>query len=299
MVRGSAAAALLIDLVFGEPPAPIHPVRCMGWGIDLARRARRGSDPLASVIGGSVLALGGVGFVGLAALALQRGLVRRSASAMAWGAALKPALALRALLAAGVEVEGALRRDDLEAARHALGWHLVSRDVSDLSASEVAGAAIESLAENLSDGFVAPLLAFRVAGLPAAYGYRFVNTCDAMLGYRTRELEWFGKPSARLDDALNWGPARISAALIGAAADLGGMDGGAALRVARRDGRSCASPNAGWPMAAMAGALEVRLTKRGAYELNGNDRAPDAGDLARARGIVLLAALLATLMVEL
>jgi adenosylcobinamide-phosphate synthase len=226
---------------------------------------------------------------------------------IAGGALLKPALSLRALLAAGHEVEDALRRGALADARRLLAWHLVSRDTSQLSASEVAGAAIESLAENLSDGFVAPVVWHAALGLPGAYVHRFVNTADAMLGYRTPELEWFGKAAARTDDALNLVPARLTALLVALAAPLGGGSTCAAFRIARADGWRPASPNAGWPMAAMAGALGVRLDKRaprtGArprraaflYVLHATGRAPAVPDLARARRIVGAAAGLAVL----
>ena len=163
-----------------------------------------------------------------------------------------------------------------------------------LDASGVAAAAIESVAENFNDGLVAPLLANRVAGLGGAYVFRFVNTADAMLGYHTPELEWFGKAAARLDDALAFVPARCSALLIACAALLTGDFAMDALSVAAADADVTASPNAGWPMAAMAGALGVRLEKHGHYRLNAPARAPRARDIRRARRIVLVASILAT-----
>lgn len=289
------AAALAADLLAGEPPAALHPTVWMGRMIGAGQRRRRSRSPGASLAEGAVLVAAGAALAATAGLAAERVLRPLPAGmrGVARGLVLKPALSLRALLSAGAEVEGSLAAGDLPAARRSLGRHLVSRDTAELSAAEVAGAAIESLAENLSDGVVAPLLAFRVAGLPGAYLYRFVNTCDAMLGYRTPELEWFGKPAARLDDALNLVPARVAAALIAAAATACGEDGRGAVRVALRDGRRTVSPNAGWPMAAMAGALGVRLTKRGTYALNPEGREPDTRDLTAARRIVLVAGALA------
>jgi adenosylcobinamide-phosphate synthase len=224
------------------------------------------------------------------------------------GVALKPALSLRPLLAAARAVQEALERQDLAEARRLLGYHLVSRDTSDLTASEVAGATIESVAENLNDSVVAPLLAFRLGGLPAAYAYRLINTADAMFGYHTEELEWFGKFAARTDDVVGFLPARLSALLIACAAPLGTrhpLHGATAwdaargaLRMAWSDAHHTASPNAGWPMAAMAGALGVRLTKRDVYVLNAPARAPRATDIAHAVRIVAGAAVLIALSLD-
>jgi adenosylcobinamide-phosphate synthase len=298
--RGTALAALALDAALGEPPTPLHPVGWMGRMIAAGRRRRTATAPLPSLAQGAVLTAGGAALCWAAAAGAER-LARRmpgATGALLRGAALKPALSLRALLAAGAEVEAALRADDLPEARRLLAWHLVSRDTSELPAAEVAGAAIESLAENLGDGVVGPLLAHRLGGLPAAYAYRWINTCDAMLGYRTPELEWFGKFAARTDDLLNLLPSRLAALLIAAAAPLAGGSSAAALRCAARDAGRSASPNAGWPMAAMAGALGVRLTKRGGYALNPAARDPAAGDLARARTVIAGAGVLAGVLGE-
>jgi len=294
----SVGWALAADVVLGEPPNAWHPTVWMGRGLGAARRRHAaGRRAPARSLAAGALALG-TGAVVVAAIAgaVERCTERlpRPVRALACGALLKPALSVRALLAAGGEVEAALRRDDLPEARRLLAWHLVSRDTSTLTASEVAGAAIESLAENLSDGLVAPLVWYRAGGLAGAYVYRLVNTADAMLGYHTPELEWFGKPAARADDAMNLLPARLTALLVALAAPACGGSSRAAWRVARRDARRTASPNAGWPMAAIAGALDVRLDKRGAYVLHAAGRAPTVHDLARARRVVRAAAALAS-----
>ncbi len=286
--RRVVLAALALDGLFGEPPAAVHPTVWMGRCIAAGRHRRRGTAPISSLLQGAALSVGGaIGTAGCAAVAERLALkTPLPGQALLRGALLKPALSLRALLDAGAEVERALAAGDLPEARRRLAWHLVSRATGELSAAEVAGAAIESLAENLGDGLVAPLLAFRAKRLAGAYLVRFANTADAMLGYRTPELEWFGKPVARLDDTLNWLPARVAALCIVLAAPLGGGSPRAALGAARRDAGRTASPNAGWPMAAMAGALGVRLTKRGAYALNPAGREPTLADLAHARRIV-------------
>jgi len=289
-----------MDLFAGEPPASLHPTVAMGRWISRGRARRRSTIASAAFVEG--LEVVGIGAV------LSAGLAFATDRAIAWfpallavsirAAALKPAIAVHALIEAARDVERALRDDDLARARRLLAWHLVSRDTSQLDSSDVAAAAIESLAENLNDAFVAPILAFRAAGLAGAYTFRFVNTADAMLGYRTPELEWFGKVAARSDDLLAFLPARCTAVFIAAAAGLVGACAYGALTVVASDARRPASPNAGWPMAAMAGALDVRLAKHNQYVLNAGARAPRASDIRRARHIVLVAAGLAALAVD-
>jgi adenosylcobinamide-phosphate synthase len=205
---------------------------------------------------------------------------------------LKTSFALRELIAAGERVELDLERDDLEAARADVR-DLVSRPVATLERTQIASAAVESLAENLGDSYVAPLLFFRLAGLGGALAYRAVNTADAMVGYRGR-YEFLGRAAASLDDVLNYVPARISALALVAAVPLVGLDGREAVRVGLRDHRRTASPNAGWPMAVVAGACGVRLVKVGHYSL-GEGCAPSGPDIARARRLVRTAALLVTI----
>jgi adenosylcobinamide-phosphate synthase len=195
-------------------------------------------------------------------------------------------LSLRGLVVAGDEVEEALEHEDLAGARRLLTWNLVSRDTTALDEAQVAAATIESVAENISDGVVAPLFYYALGGLPAALAYRFVNTADAMLGYRDPAHEWLGKAPARLDDLANLLPARISAALIVLAAALVGENATAAWRAWRRDAARTESPNAGHPMSATAGALEVELEKVGHYRLGAGGGAPSARDIGRATRMI-------------
>jgi adenosylcobinamide-phosphate synthase len=273
----------------------------MGRWITAARRHRRSRAAAPSLAAGALAVVGGVAIAATLAAIAEARIERapRRTRDLLRGLALKPALSLWPLIAAAQEVQHALELGDLIEARRALGWHLVSRDTRRLSASEVAGAAIESVAENLSDSFVAPLLAFRVGGLAAAYTYRTLNTADAMLGYHSPELEWFGKVAARADDIANIIPARATAVLIGFAASVAGGSSRAAFATAARDARRTASPNAGWPMAAMAGALGVRLTKRGHYRLNDGGREPQPRDIGRSCRIALAAAATAVILADL
>ena len=208
------------------------------------------------------------------------------------GVALKTTLSLRGLARAALAVAEDLSRADLPAARAAVGRDLVSRPTADLEASAVASAAVESVAENLTDAFLAPVLFFLAFGVPGAVVYRVINTADAMIGYREGVLVYFGRVAARLDDALNLVPARLAALALVLAAPLAGGDAAAALATMRRDHGRTASPNAGWTMAAMAGALGVTLAKAGAYRL-GDGPAPTAHDIVRSvRTMAVAAALL-------
>lgn len=280
------ALALALDRVFGEPPPALHPVVGLGnLATALERRAPPPRGPLELAYGsGLVVATLGVA-VGLASLGERLvGRLPLAPRLLARAALLKPAFAVRELLAAGERVRDPLARGDVPTARAALR-DLVSRDRTALDAPLIAAAAVESLAENASDSIVAPGLAYLAAGLPGAYGYRAANTLDAMVGYRGR-YERLGKAAARLDDLLNLLPARLTAALIVLGAALAGGDPKAALVAARRDHGATASPNAGWPMSAMAGALGVRLEKPGHYRLGDPCRPVEAADIARAGLIV-------------
>src|SRR5262249_11190488 len=173
------------------------------------------------------------------------------------GLCLKPAFAARRLAAAAGEGEAALRAGDLpaaprgarRAARRVVGRHLVSRGTDGLSASHVASAAVESVAENLTDSVAAPLLWYAVGGLPAAWAYRALNTADAMWGYRDARYERFGKAAARLDDAVNLLPARAAAAALAVGAAVTGEDGAGAARLAWRGHARTAGPDSGSPVA--------------------------------------------------
>ena len=249
---------------------------------------------------GRLFASGAVLVLGVAGLAALVGaLVARLAAALGgWGvfveaAALTLLLSLRGLARAATEVRGALERGDLDSARAALGWHLVSRETVSLDAGHVASAAVESVAENLTDSWVAPVCFYLVFGLPGAAAYRAVNTADAMLGYRAGALEHFGKFAARLDDLANLIPARLAGLALVAAARVVGADVGKSWSVMLEDHARTASPNAGWPMAAMAGALGITLDKPGAYRLGGGPLAAPA-DITRSVRLMLVGAGLAT-----
>ncbi len=287
--------ALAIDRVLGEPPARWHPVVWMGhylaWTgrrtaptIDAASSRRFG--PFAA---GALAWWAGAAAVLLVATALSAAAVRLPdwAAALMLGLALKPLLAWRMLRDEVLAVEAALACS-LAEGRDRLA-HLVSRDVLTLDAGAVRESAIESLAENLNDSVVAPLFWFLLLGLPGAALYRFANTADAMWGYRGerhgRAWEWAGKWAARADDVLSWLPARITAFLLTLSCSLSRMRERVGVRVLRAlpsEARRTPSPNSGWPMAAMALLLGVRLAKPGVYVLNSAGREPTAADTRHA-----------------
>jgi adenosylcobinamide-phosphate synthase len=284
------AAAAAIDLALGDPPNRLHPVAWLGQAVTALERTAPRQGRGRQLLWGAVVAAALPVVAALAGGAAARAVRPLGMAGVLLEATLfKLSFSVRGLLLAGEAVRRPLAAGDLAAARTSLR-SLVSRPTADLPAALIAAAAVESLAENVTDGFLAPWLAYALGGLPAAFAYRAANTLDSMLGYRGR-YEYLGKAPARLDDALNLAPARLAAALLVLASPAGGGGPVRALRGALRDHRRTASPNAGWTMAAMAGALGVRLEKRGAYVL-GAGREPHAGDIRRAQHIVAAAAAL-------
>ena len=323
--------ALLIDRWLGEPPAAIHPVVGMGKYLDFCGRyaAPLENSPkqtlrtrLRSRVLGALFWLLGAALVVGMAYALQNLLVvvllrelltTAYPYSWAWGMALLLALLLKPLfawrmLATEVQAVDAALQISLEAGRERVS-RLVSRDTSALSANQVREAAIATLAENFNDSLVAPLFWFCIGGLPAAALYRYANTADACWGYigvrQGRMWTDAGWLAARADDALSWLPARLSAIiiLIAAQAYLTPKNPKNTLKNIRANAHLTPSPNSGWPMAAAALALNLRLGKAGHYALNPEGGACEADSIARAlpllrrswRGILLTCALLCTL----
>jgi len=280
--------ALLLDVTVGDPPNSLHPVAWMGRYIAWARRrVAVTSNWLRFLLGVVVLALG-IAIVLVIAL-----LIQDYCRSLPWWLALmlqavlfKCTFSVRALARAARRVQEALSQDNVPEARHQVAYHLVSRDVSHANATELSAATIESVAENTSDSVVAPWFYFIIAGLPGALVYRFVNTCDAMLGYRTPELEWFGKPAARLDDLLNLIPSRLTALLmlVGYGCAVGRLRAG--LAIWWRDRKITASPNAGQPMSVAAGVLGVALEKPDHYVLGRGLALPSSQTILAAQRLL-------------
>ncbi len=287
--------AVAIDWLFGDPPNAVHPVAWFGRIAQVLERRAPRDNPCAELVYGAGITASGVTLAALPSFALER-LLRRLGKGnhiglllqiISTAVFLKMTFAWRGLIRAGQGVQRDLETRATDDARTDL-CALVSRDTRELDTSQLSAAAIESLAENASDSFVAPLLYYHLFGLSGAFVYRAVNTLDSMIGYHGR-YEFLGKVAARLDDALNFVPARLTALLLVLSARLTRNDACRAWRTMRRDHARTESPNAGYPMSAMAGALDVRLEKVEHYRLNENGHAPQPSDIERAAQIVSVA----------
>jgi adenosylcobinamide-phosphate synthase len=265
MADASALTALALDAALGWPAwlhaRTGHPVGAFARLIAACEtrwNRRRRSDAMRRLLGAAtVLILAGA--AALAGYALE-GAIRRLCGSLSWAviaACAWPGLAQRSLDDHYRPVLAALRGGDLAEARRAVGM-IVGRDTADLDHAGVARAAIESLSESFCDGVVAPLFWFLVLGLPGLWACKAINTADSLIGHRDERHGAFGMAAARTDDALNLIPARLSGLLICIA--------GGGWRELWRDHGKHDSPNAGWPEAAMAGALGIRLAGPASYE---------------------------------
>jgi adenosylcobinamide-phosphate synthase len=263
--------SLILDALFGDMPAVFryvpHPVILAGRAIAffdrrLNRETRSAASRRERGIVTVVILVGGAALVGLAVERACRGSLVGGLVECLLIAVL---IAQRSLHEHVAAVATALATGGLPAGRDAVR-HVVGRDPASLDAFGVARAAIESLAENFSDGVVAPVFWYLLLGLPGLFAYKTANTLDSMIGHRTPRYREFGWAAARLDDVLNLVPAPLSGALlIGAAAFAQGGRPGRALAIMLRDGRKHHSPNAGWPESAMAGALGLALARPRKY----------------------------------
>jgi adenosylcobinamide-phosphate synthase len=286
------ALALLCDLLLGEPPNALHPVVLMGHSIALLTRIAPERGARVQLLAGAAIAVCVPVLFALATVLLLASLARWPLLGLALNALLlKSSFALRALRRAAERVRTELLRSDVAAARQSLR-SLCSRSPEQLDSPLLVAGAVESLAENASDSFVAPLFYYACFGLPGAVFYRAVNTLDSMIGYHGR-FEYLGKAAARLDDLLNFIPARLTALLLLAAGFLCRCDVARGLRILRRDGAATESPNAGRPMAAMAGLLGVVLEKPGHYRLGEPAALLQPATIKTASRVVALCACLA------
>lgn len=285
------ALAVVLDLALGELPAKFHPTVWIGRSVGFADKLAPRNGP-GALVAGSIIALAlPVLWLAAAFFAVQ-GL--QSAHQIAYivvGAILlKSTFAVKMLHQAAVEVRRPLAGGDVVNARLGLR-SLVSRDATELSPQQTAAATVESVSENISDSVCGPWLFFALFGLPGAVAYRVINTTDSMIGYHG-EYELLGKAAAKLDDLINLIPARISGLLLVlASAFLPGQQAAGAWRIMWRDHTRTESPNAGWTMSGMAGALGVELEKVGHYRLGENTRPVGAQDITQAiRSMYLVAA---------
>ena len=253
----------LLDLLFGDPHWMPHPVRAMGGITALLERPLRflfPKGPKGELAAGAALVVLAAGIsTGAAVLALW--LCRRIHPLLAFAAETLlcyQLLAARSLRDESVKVYRALRDGALEEARRAVSM-IVGRDTDRLDRDGVARAAVETVAENASDGVVAPLLFLAIGGAPLGVFYKAVNTMDSMVGYKNDRYLYFGRAAARLDDAVNFLPARLAGVLMCLAARPAGFDGKNAWKIFLRDRKKHKSPNSAHTEAAAAGALDIQL----------------------------------------
>jgi adenosylcobinamide-phosphate synthase len=258
--------ALIIDVLFGEFPARIHPVVWMGKLIDTL------SSHLINYrnkISGIILTLVVVIIFTLATYVLISLIAFNNIFyILASSVILTTTFAIKVLFSSAAGIKNDLKKD-ISTARKSMSY-LVSRDTTNLSSEEIVSATVETLTENITDSVTAPLFYAFIFGVPGAVAYRAVNTLDAMVGYKkpeTIEIGWF---PAKLDDILNYLPARITGIIIVIAAAILRMDWKNSYKIMIRDARKPDSPNSGYSMAAAAGALGIKLKKIGYYEIGDN-----------------------------
>lgn len=294
--------ALLLDVLIGDPRWLVHPTQVMGLSVVKLERLLWpwATTPRLKYLAGMIIE---VIIVGLSWLVTKVLITLAYKIGWLWGYflsawLLSTTIAARGLCLTAWEIASCLSRGDLPAARRKVAM-LVGRDTERMEEREVARATIESVAENTSDGILAPLLYALVGGVPLAMAYRAINTLDSMLGYRNERYLYFGRAAARVDDFANFIPARLTGVFLCLAALLGGK-AGEAWRVLWRDGSRHPSPNSGYPEAAMAGALGVRLGGLNYYQgrpemrpfIGQGGGEPEVAHIYKAINLVIIAYLL-------
>jgi len=284
------ALAVALDLALGDPPNAVHPVAWMGKVISFLEKVGHGHRPVPVFLYGLVMTLFTMSLFIIPAyfiLVYLEGLhLAAYIVVAAW--LLKCTFSIKGLKHAALGVKKLLQDDKLDKARFDLRV-LVSRNTGNLPRPLLVSAAVESVAEGVCDSLVAPLFYFVLFGVPGAIGYRVVNTIDSMIGYHGK-YEYLGKFASRLDDVLNFIPARLTALLLVFTAFLMKRNGRNSWRTALREHTRTESPNAGWPMAAMAGALNAQLEKAGHYKLGKENAALVPETIDAAVRLFLLAA---------
>ena len=285
LICWAVLGGFVLDAIFGDPAWLPHPVVLMGKAITALEKRLRTQfpkTPQGELCGGAVLAaVLPVGTFLITALVCRLAAALHPLAELAvqmfWCA---QALAARGLVQESCNVYKELQKQDLPAARKAVA-RIVGRDTQNLTAEGVTKAAVETVAENASDGVIAPLLYMLLGGAPLALTYKAINTMDSMIGYKNEKYQYFGTAAARLDDAANYIPARLSAWLMIGAAGILGLDWRNAIRIYQRDRHNHKSPNAAQTESVMAGALDIRLAGNAWYFGKLYEK-PSIGDAIRA-----------------
>ncbi|MFW6081054.1 MAG: adenosylcobinamide-phosphate synthase CbiB [Desulfosalsimonas sp.] len=301
-------AALSLDLLLGDPSWLPHPVRLMGLAAERAEAFFRRivKNPFTAGLAFAAVLVCGA-YLAAVCLVHAAGLIHPAAGTVCEIILLYTCLSARCLYTEAKKVHAALVSGDQQKARDLVAM-LVSRDTDQMDEAGVSRAAVETVAENFVDGVLSPLFFAVLLGVPGAIAFKMISTLDSMVGYKTERYERFGKTSARLDDAANWLPARLSIPVISAAAQITLKTGRRSFVTAISEGKNHKSPNAGRPEAAFAGALGVKLIGPGRYHgihvekpwigaafaLPAKDHIPEAARLMLIS--TLISALLGTLL---
>lgn len=297
-------AGFLLDFLFGDPVWLYHPVRIIGNFISFGEKTLRRlfpKSPGGELAAGTILwfLTAGLSFLIPSAVLVGAQIIHPALRLLVESFWCYQILAARCLVKESGKVYDRLKENDLSGARKAVSM-IVGRDTENLTYEGVTKAAVETVAENTSDGVTAPLLFLLLGGAPLGFLYKAVNTMDSMLGYKNEKYLYFGRFPARMDDMFNYIPSRITALLMITAAFLTGMDGKNAWRIYLRDRRKHASPNAAQTEAVCAGALRIRLAGDAVYfgklykkEYLGDDLRPiEAEDIRRAGKLMYVTAAL-------
>ena len=307
-IVSAVAAGFLLDFIFGDPAWIYHPIRMIGNLISFLTRTIRGILPKTKAgehVGGGLLVILTVAVSAALSWIVLYLLYKISPIA---GFALEALLcgllvAARSLQRESMKIYHLLKKDDLEGARKAVSM-IVGRDTDKLSTEGVVKAAVETVAENASDGVIAPLFWMMIGGAVWGFGYKAVNTMDSMVGYKNREFRYFGTCAAITDDVVNFLPARLAALFMIAASFLLRMDAGNAARIWKRDRRKHASPNSAQTESVMAGALGLQLADDASYfgetvhkqHIGDAKREPVPEDIIRADRLMMAASWLSLLV---
>ena len=263
--------ALLLDFLIGDPKTKYHPTAWIGKLIAVLVPFTRNNSPKKELFGGILIVFAVVAIVSTLLVALDFGIslltidiVSLVVSIVVGSILLKTTIAIRGMQKHALSVVDALEKDDLDSARNHLSM-IVKRNTKHLDKNHISSAVLESVSENTVDGITGPLFYYAIFGLPGAFVYRAINTIDSMIGYKTslfRNIGWFG---ANCDTILNYIPSRLTGLVMILSALILGYNWKESFYIMRRDGRKLESPNAGFPIAALAGALGTKLEKINYY----------------------------------
>lgn len=300
--------SLIVDVIFGELPGKIHPVVIIGSIIGFFKKLfinirNRLSGLLVVICTFTILAI----ILKIICIVIS---INDILLFIVFSVLLSSSYSVNMLLSTAIDVKNDLN-ENIDKARKSVSY-LVSRDTGELTESFIVSAVIESLTENITDSYVAPVFYYFICGLVILFypindyvfmlilvpmTYRMFNTLDAMLGYKTDELVYIGFVPAVTDDILNFIPARISGLFVVISAYLLGLDGKNSFKVMMRDARKCPSPNSGYTMASTAGALNIQLIKKDTYILGDDNKDITADDISKAVNLSRLAIILFTITI--